>query len=86
MRAAQLVQRHRPVFREMLARFDGEEVKSLPLKDQDKKVLDPILREFAAAFGLKLDDILRAGGAEPYEGFSKLLPLTLRPYGRMYAY
>ena len=64
----------------------GKEAKSLPLTDQDKEVLDPILREFAASFGLKLDDLLRAGGAEPYESFTKLLPLTLRPYGRMYAY
>ena len=63
----------------------GKEVKAFPLTKEDKDLLDPILREFAAAFGFRLDEIVRTGG-EPYEGFTKLIPVSLRPYGRLYAY
>jgi len=63
----------------------GKEVKAFPLTKEDKDLLDPILREFAATFGLRLDEIVRTGG-EPYESFTKLIPVTHRPYGRLYAY
>jgi glutamate synthase domain-containing protein 3 len=64
----------------------GKEVKAFPLRKEDKEILDPILREYAAAFGLKLEQVLHTGGDEPYDGFTKLIPVTHRPYGRLYAY
>jgi glutamate synthase domain-containing protein 3 len=64
----------------------GKEVKAFPLTHEDKDVLDPILREYAAAFGMDLKQIVQAEGREAYESFTKLVPVTHRPYERMYAY
>lgn len=64
----------------------GKEVKAFPLNAEDTQILSHILSEYAADFGIMLDHIIRAEGREPYECFTKLVPLTHRPYGRLYAY
>lgn len=57
----------------------GKEVSPLPLDDKDREVLDRYVREFSGHFGFKAQAILKSK-------FVKLLPLTHRPYGRLYAY
>jgi glutamate synthase domain-containing protein 3 len=57
----------------------GKEVGSVPLEDADHQLLDELVAEFAAHFGYDARAIL----SRP---FTKLIPLSLRPYGRLYAY
>lgn len=57
----------------------GKEVTSLSLEDEDRQVLKTALAPFTRHFKLNLNKIL---GSE----FTKLLPLSHRPYGRLYAY
>ncbi len=57
----------------------GREVGIVDLDQQDKDVLRGLVGEFCSHFGHDQDEIL-AGE------FVKLLPLSLRPYGRLYAY
>jgi glutamate synthase domain-containing protein 3 len=64
----------------------GKEVKAFPLTSEDKATLGPIVQEFAAAFGLDVERIIRSAGREPYDSFTKLIPVSHRPYGRLYAY
>jgi hypothetical protein len=61
-------------------------VKAFPLTSEDKATLGPIVQEFAAAFGLDVERIIRSAGREPYDSFTKLIPVSHRPYGRLYAY
>ncbi len=57
----------------------GQEVSSLKLDSKDEELLYPRLKEFANTFKLDFDKIIK-------ERFIKLLPLSHRPYGRLYAY
>ncbi len=57
----------------------GKEVGIVELNEQDRENLDLLVAEFANHFGYDAKEIL-AGD------FIKLLPLSLRPYGRLYAY
>ena len=57
----------------------GKEVGIVELNAQDRENLDLLVAEFANHFGYDAKEIL-AGD------FIKLLPLSLRPYGRLYAY
>jgi glutamate synthase domain-containing protein 3 len=57
----------------------GAEVSVLPLDAKDMKVLTKHLKEYCEHFGLDLDEIM----SEP---FVKLLPVSSRPYGSLYAY
>lgn len=57
----------------------GREVTALPLNQADKNLLQKHLKEFAKVFNLNYDKIINAK-------FIKLLPLSHRPYGRLYAY
>lgn len=57
----------------------GREVSPLKLDQDDKDILFPYLKEFANTFKLDFDKIVK-------EEFVKLLPLSHRPYGRLYAY
>ncbi len=57
----------------------GAEVSPLELDENDKKILYPHLKDFAKTFDFDFDKIIK-------EEFIKLLPLTHRPYGRLYAY
>jgi glutamate synthase domain-containing protein 3 len=57
----------------------GKEVGSLSLTEADDQILRPLVEEFAAHFGRDVAQIL----ARP---FTKLAPLSVRPYGQLYAY
>jgi glutamate synthase domain-containing protein 3 len=57
----------------------GREVGPVPLEDADHALLGELLEEFAAYFGYDTAMIL----SRP---FTKLIPLSSRPYGRLYAY
>jgi glutamate synthase domain-containing protein 3 len=57
----------------------GKEVGIAELEDEDRQILQQFVGEFAAHFGYDADEILE-------RKFTKLFPLWLRPYGRLYAY
>lgn len=57
----------------------GKEVGVFPAEESDLARLRPVLAEYCEAFGMKLDDVL----AEP---FTKLVPISHRPYGKLYTY
>ncbi|MBO8138024.1 MAG: hypothetical protein H0Z40_07800 [Desulfotomaculum sp.] len=57
----------------------GKEVNIFELDDDDKKKLKPLIEEYCAYFDCDLEEILNAP-------FYKLLPVSSRPYGRLYAY
>jgi len=57
----------------------GAEVGRLPLNEADHTFLRQAVSEYCAHFGYDRDKILA-------HAFTKLLPLSSRPYGRMYAY
>lgn len=57
----------------------GKEVGILEPDEEDQKVLEKYVGEFAAHFGLEAGEILK-------DRFIKLLPVSKRPYGRIYAY
>ncbi|MBM3132342.1 MAG: hypothetical protein FJZ95_04830 [Chloroflexi bacterium] len=58
----------------------GKEVGVAELNDIDWAILRPLVEEYAAHFGLNAEEIIGRGE------FSKLYALSLRPYGRLYAY
>jgi glutamate synthase domain-containing protein 3 len=57
----------------------GREVKTFQLEDNDVETLKPVLRDFRSEFGISepLDD---------YERYTRIVPVSARPYGRLYAY
>jgi glutamate synthase domain-containing protein 3 len=57
----------------------GEEVGRVPLENPDRELLTELVEEFAAHFGRDVEGILN-------QPFTKLVPLSSRPYGRLYAY
>lgn len=58
----------------------GQEVNSFPLDQEDKKILSALIHEFCGEFTrYKAEDILNAE-------FSKIIPISKRPYGRLYSY
>jgi glutamate synthase domain-containing protein 3 len=57
----------------------GREVGQTPLDAQDEWLLQQHVNEFARYFGVDAEPLLKGP-------FVKLLPLTKRPYGRLYAY
>ncbi len=57
----------------------GKEVSILKLTKEDLRELRAYVEEFASHFHFDSEEIMR-------EKFIKLLPLTLRPYGKLYAY
>ncbi len=57
----------------------GKEVGIVELNGDDRAILSKLVGEFAGHFGFDAEEIL-AGD------FIKLIPLSLRPYGRLYAY
>jgi glutamate synthase domain-containing protein 3 len=57
----------------------GKEVGQVPLDEDDHSLLEKLVTEFAGHFGYNAQAIL----GQP---FTKLIPLSLRPYGRLYAY
>ena len=57
----------------------GKEVGAAQLEDKDYQILHKLVGEFASHFGYNAEEILK-------HKFTKLFPLRLRPYGRLYAY
>lgn len=57
----------------------GKEVGIQELTEEDKKELRKILEEYCREYGLKVEEIMK-------ENFVKLVPVSHRPYGRLYAY
>jgi len=57
----------------------GKEVGVAELDENDHSILKKLIGEFAHHFGYNAEDILK-------HKFTKLFPLYLRPYGRLYAY
>jgi glutamate synthase domain-containing protein 3 len=57
----------------------GKEVGQVSLDEDDQQLLKDLVTEFAGHFGRDARAIL----SRP---FTKLIPLSLRPYGRLYAY
>lgn len=57
----------------------GKEVASFKLDDKDKQVLRKHLKEYCDEFGLDLKEIMK-------KKFTKLIPYSHRPYGKIYAY
>ena len=57
----------------------GREVGTAELEEKDYQVLHRFVGEFASHFGYDVEEILK-------HKFTKLFPLYLRPYGRLYAY
>ncbi|AEA47300.1 GltB/FmdC/FwdC-like GXGXG domain-containing protein [Archaeoglobus veneficus] len=57
----------------------GKEVGVVDMEEEDWKTLERYVGEFSTYFGYDADEILA-------EKFMKLLPVTKRPYGRIYAY
>jgi glutamate synthase domain-containing protein 3 len=57
----------------------GKEVGQVPLEDADRQLLGELVEEYAAHFARDPEAIL----GRP---FTKLIPLSRRPYGRLYAY
>jgi len=64
---------------EVPERYLGKEVKVFETDEEDMKILKEELKGFSEAFNIPLDEIL----AEP---FIKIVPVSARPYGRMYAH
>ena len=57
----------------------GKEVGKAELDDEDNKLLERLVARYAGYFNIKMDEIMN-------QGFTKLFPRWLRPYGRLYAY
>lgn len=57
----------------------GKEVKRFDLDDTDVEKLKPILSDFAEVFGIS-EDIF------DFHNYNKIIPVSTRPYGRLYAY
>jgi glutamate synthase domain-containing protein 3 len=57
----------------------GEEVEVKKLKEADYRILESLVDEFCSYYGLDAEKILESK-------FNKLVPVSSRPYGRLYAY
>ncbi len=57
----------------------GKEVGIVEPDDADMKELEKLLKEYCEDLNLNLEEIMK-------KPFQKLIPITLRPYGNLYAY
>jgi len=57
----------------------GKEVGIFPAAEEDIATLRPVLQEYCEAFGADIAEVL----SEP---FTKLVPVSHRPYGKLYTY
>jgi len=64
---------------EVPQRYLGKEVKVFEITEEDEKVLREELKGFSEAFNIPVEEIM----SEP---FTKIVPVSARPYGRMYAH
>jgi glutamate synthase domain-containing protein 3 len=64
---------------EVPERYLGKEVKVFETDEEDMKILREELKGFSEAFNIPVEEIL----SKP---FTKIVPVSARPYGRMYAH
>lgn len=64
---------------EVPEKYLGKEVKIFEINEEDRKILENELKGFARAFGMSVEEIM----SEP---FTKIVPVSARPYGRLYAH
>ncbi len=57
----------------------GKEVDKVPLEKEDEQLIRQLVGEFCAYFGFNADEIMN-------REFTKLIPVSHRPYGTLYAY
>lgn len=57
----------------------GAEVGTVPIEEADRVILSASIREFCDEFGYDFEKIMEIS-------FTKLVPVTNRPYGNLYAY
>lgn len=57
----------------------GKEVGVFAATEEDMAALTPVLSEYCEALGVNLDEVLASA-------FTKLVPVSHRPYGKMYVY
>ncbi|MCX9015391.1 MAG: hypothetical protein OIN89_11510 [Candidatus Methanoperedens sp.] len=57
----------------------GKEVSVLRADDDDMKLISHYLKEYCDCFGFDFDEVMS-------KGFTKLVPMSHRPYGEMYVY
>ncbi len=57
----------------------GAELGIVPVREEDRLRLKEYLTEYAQDFGLEVRELLRGN-------FTKLIPVSHRPYGNLYAY
>lgn len=57
----------------------GREVKAFPLTAEDETFLRPILEDFLTTFSLDVNVF-------DFERYQKIVPVSTRPYGKLYAY
>lgn len=57
----------------------GKEVSCLELNDEDTKLIGTFLKEYCEYFGFDLNEVMSGK-------FTKLVPLSHRPYGSLYVY
>lgn len=57
----------------------GKECGIFTAEEEDMKVLGPVLKEYAEDFGMDFDEIVSVP-------FTKLVPISHRPYGKLYTY
>ncbi len=57
----------------------GREVEAVDLEEDDRRLLRILVDEFCSHFGFNTNEILD-------HRFNKLIPVSYRPYGRLYAY
>ncbi|RMG60361.1 MAG: hypothetical protein D6713_03180 [Deltaproteobacteria bacterium] len=57
----------------------GREVGIVPLEETDRNIIERSVKEFCEEFGFDYEEIMKGQ-------FTKLVPVTNRPYGNLYAY
>jgi len=57
----------------------GREVGQVPLDEEDRTLLGELVGEYCSHFGVEANQVF-------CQSFTKLIPLSSRPYGRLYAY
>jgi glutamate synthase domain-containing protein 3 len=57
----------------------GKEVGVVEMSYEDHQILNNLVAEYSGYFGVSIEKIMKAD-------FTKLVPLSKRPYGRLYAY
>lgn len=57
----------------------GAEVGVVPIEDADRRILESSIKEFCEEFDYDYNDVMK-------NAFTKIVPVTNRPYGNLYAY